>query len=198
MPFRTPGLGYGKAPGGLGHAEIHQLHLPLVGDQDVLRAHVAVDDPQVAVALVQPGMGEAESGRRAQGDKGGVRKGEGPAELLGPFQDHSEVLPVDVFHDQEIAVFIFQEIDGLGDVRMGQAGGQLGLVDQHVDKVPIGGEVGMDHFHRHGFFEPARTQGLAPVDLSHPAGGDHLDENVALQAEGEIHGRASSRREAFW
>ena len=126
----------------LGDAEVHQLHLAVVGHEHVVRADVAVNDAQrVAgvigqlVRVVQAGQGVDENA-----------KAQREAELARSHavQHGRQRLAVEVLHRDRQVGSLLDHLVGLNHVRMIEADRQPRLVVKHRHEVGIGGEVGPD------------------------------------------------------
>ena len=149
---------------GPGDAEVRDLDVPLRGDQDVARLHVAVDHP-VPVR-------EGERGGHAGTDGGDLAR----RHALGIAQDGGERPALDVLHDDEVGAVVLPPVEDRDDVGVGQVGGGLGFPAEALDEGAVDGELREEHLERHRSLELA-VHGA--VDLRHPAAGDQVGQLVA-------------------
>ena len=89
------------------------------------------------------------------------------------------------------------EVEDLDDVRMGEAGHHLGLVDEHVHELLVVGQVGQDALDRHHLLEPLDAGALGPEHLRHPADRDTLEQAVGTVVAGRGEARARRARRAL-
>ena len=133
----------------LGETEVGDLDpaaVRLVGDQDVLGLHVAVDQPGPV------GRGERRDDRLEQGQRPARRH----RALLA---DHvAQGVPRDVLHDQEDGVLAVGGVVALvvdpDDVRVVEPRGGAGLPDEPLRELLVVTEPGVHHLHRDGAVEP--------------------------------------------
>ena len=85
---------------------------------------------------------------------------------------------MDVLHGDVVAAVDLSEVEDLDDVRMGEAGDHLGLVDEHVHEFLVVREVGQDPLHRHDLLEPLDPAALGAEDLGHPAHRHALEQAI--------------------
>ena len=119
--------------------------------------------------------------RLARGDEDGGDLGgrQRRAELVGAAPQRREILAVDVLHRQVIGVTVAAEVVDVNDVRMVERGGDLRLVEEHVDEVGLLGEVRQDALDRDALGEPFGAWSAGEKDLGHPADGESLKELVS-------------------
>ncbi len=179
----------------LGDAEVGDLDLALEREEHVLRRHVAVDDAERAHVLVAPAVRVVE----ALGDLGrDVRAhlhGEGGVLPAGARERAREVEPVHVLHrDVERVgrrarlsdVGGLAEIEDLHHVRVREAHGELGLVDEHVDELGAARELGQDALDDEDLLEALDAVALGLEDLRHAALAQPLQQAVATECG--VHG----------
>ena len=168
LPQACSGLMYSSLPrsapasvmrglaGRLGDAEVGELHVALERDQDVLRADVAVDD-QHGLARARPSCGARTRGPSRPGSTISTREVERHAQARARVARRRMVRrsrPVHVLHGDVVALVDLAEVEDLDDVRVGEAGDHLGLVDEHVHEFLVVREVGQDALDRHHLLEP--------------------------------------------
>ena len=138
----------------LGDAEVGQLHLALPAEQHVLGGDVAVDDPQrAAVARAGVDVGQRPAERRHDVERQrqrhlDLRLDRAPAHLL-------EAPAVDELQDQEVLFARLAEVEHLHEVAVVQAGGDVGLVDQHAHEVGSAASAGRMRLNTTGFWKPS-------------------------------------------
>ncbi|MEJ2190465.1 MAG: hypothetical protein P8Y93_13880 [Acidobacteriota bacterium] len=161
-----------------GDTEVGELDLAAVGNNDVARADVAVDDLlRLAVGRAEL-VGELEAGAHLRDDLGRQPPGAASLERDQALQHPEEIPSGHVLHgDVGRAVGLTQIVD-LDDVGVHEARGDLRLVGEHAQKTRAFEQVGVDPFDGHRLGETADTHHLRPVDVSHPSGSDLVDEDV--------------------
>src|SRR5262249_60685422 len=107
-------------------AEVGHLHLALAAEEDVLRLHVAMDEP-VLVCEGQP-VGNREGELESASDRQPARALD---ELL-------EVLPLDMLEDDVLPAAVVAAVDDGDDVRMGQPRDQPRLAAKALEVLRIG------------------------------------------------------------
>ncbi len=172
----------GRQHGGLGvlgqlhQAEVEHLgHVglaPTVGDEDVGRLQVAVDQAD-RVGLGQPGAGLAE-----QEDRPARRQGAGRPDQL--FQAH----PGQVFHDviEDAVVGVAVVVDG-DRVGVREPGGRVDFSLEAGQGRGVGASLGFDQLEGAGTLQELV---LGHVDLAHPAGADLLEEPILAELLGVV------------
>ena len=152
-------------PDGPGDPEVEDLGVPLLVDHDVARLEVAVDDARVV------GFAQAAADLLGDGhDRGDVEPPRTADEAL-------EILPGDVLEGDVVETLVFAQMVHLADVAVGDAVGQLDLVDEALERPRVLGDVGADELDGH-FLARLRVEG--PVDAAHAAPAQELDDLVAL------------------
>ena len=179
-----PDLGDRALAGRLRDPEIDDLHIPLVGEEDVLGRDVPMDDVQglplevlQLVRVVEPG---AHLGDQVQGVFEADR---GPL-LLRLRVDRAQVLPVEKFHRDEVRILHRAEIVDLDDVLVIQECGKLRLVDEGGDELLLVREVGKDLLDGDELLEPLDADDLRPVQLRHPAGRELFEQEIFPESGG--------------
>jgi len=113
--------------------------------------------------------------------------------LLAKFvEDAAQILAVDVFEGDEVAVVDFAEIEDLGDIRVLELHRDLRLVDEHRDELFVLSDAGQDALERHDAFEALDADGLRLEYLGHTSNIDTFEEVVL--AEGNWFVQAASVR----
>jgi len=118
------------------------------------------------------------------------RNGQGALGLIALFQDGAEVLAVDVLHCDEIVVADLAQVGDLADVRMAELDGDLGFVDEHLDKLLILREMGQNPFDDQQSLETPDAECLGLENLRHASDGDPVEKKVfAVNGALETHRR---------
>ena len=156
-------------------AEVRQLHLSEVAEQDVRRRDVPMDEVQIAVA-VHVGERPRDLAPEVEGD---VERDAG-ARADAAVPDLAQVLPLDQLHgDEELAVHLAR-VEGRDQVRVGEAQDHLGLVQESVRL----GRVGLlrDHLLDDAELLESGLAGGRQIDFAHPAPRHRLEQNVLAES----------------
>jgi hypothetical protein len=170
---------------GLGDAEVGDLDLALVGEEHVLRRHVAVHDAQGDVVLVAAAVGVVEPLRHLARDVHARLEREGEGEPARAREERGHVEPVHELHRHEVRARVAgaglrdAEVEHLDDVRVREAHGELRLVDEHVDEERALGELGQDALDDDDLLEALDAEALRLEDLGHAALAEPLEQPVA-------------------
>jgi len=154
---------------GLRDAEVRQLHLAGVRDQDVRRRDVAVDDRQRrtldALAVVRVG----ETGQHLQRDVQGRARRQLAAAQLGAADDRAQVGAAHVLHHDEQRLVRLDEVERVNDVRVIERRGDLRFAEKQIAELRPGRVLGQQLLEDDFLLEAARPELLADVDRPHPA-----------------------------
>ncbi len=164
----------------LGETEVGELHLAPLGDEDVGRRDVAVNDAQLFALLAEGLVGVAEPATGLDADVDRLLHREALARLAQALDHRLEVHPVDELHDDEVGVVRRADVEDGDDVGVAQAGPQAGLVQEHRDEVLVLGEVRQDALDRDLLLEALNAEGLTSEDLGHTASFEAVDDAVSL------------------
>lgn len=178
---------------GLRDAEVGELHVALVGHQDVLRADVPVDDVQVAAVAVVLLVGVGEAPGDARDDEGGEVDGDLLAQLAVLVDEDLEVHAADKFHHHEILPADLAEMVGLDDVGMDQVRDQPGLADEVLLELLDRREFLADQLDGHDFLEIANAELHRLVDHAHAALRELVQHLVVNLVEEVFDGRHDTR-----
>ncbi len=166
--------------GGLGEAEVDDLHLPVLGDEHVGRRHVAVDDverlPVGAAHLVGVGEALADLG----GDEAGGLDGEALPAGLHVLDDLLEIGAVDVLHHDEVGVLADADVEDLGHVGVREVRGEARLVEEHGDEALLLAQRREDALDGDLLLEALDARALGEEHLRHAARGEALEDPVTL------------------
>ena len=154
-----PGYGQGRLAARLCQAEIGDFRDSLLGDENVARLDVTVDDP-LGVGVVQALEDLGDNGDRDR-----------ERQHLGLGDEVLERLAVHELHRDKVDLALGPEVDHVDDVLVLQAGRALGLPLEAEDEFLILGQVGVQLLDRH---HPVERGLDRLVERSHPAPPDHV------------------------
>jgi hypothetical protein len=180
----------------LGDAEVAQLDLALLADEDVVGAEVAVNDAQ---GLPAPRLG-VRIGQRAAHDGDDVQREGGRedhARSVRALEDLLQVPPVDQLHHQEVAFARDAQVEHLHDVAVLEAHRDVPLVQQHVAELRVGRELREDALEDDVLLETLGAVLRREEDLGHASVGELAENGVAAvtrhQRPVRYHGRVENR-----
>ena len=104
--------------------------------------------------------------------------------LAAGVEKTSEVLSGNVLHGDEVIIVDLAQIVDVGDVLVIQLGGELGLVDEHVDEVLVLGGLGEDLLDGDTLLEALDPLSARLPDLGHTPQPDALLEGVLAKLDG--------------
>jgi hypothetical protein len=178
LAFDHPHLGVGVAALGLGDAEVHDARAAVDADDNILRRHIAVDDLQVLSFGAVQLMGGVQAREGVEADA------QGDAERDTPTQRHRHLLHVgegvalDVVHDEEDEVVLLAYVDDGDDIGVVDGRGDAGLVEKHVDKLVVLGEVRVHHLDGDQSPYPCPTRRAREIHRGHAAGANLGDDVI--------------------
>ena len=158
----------------LGQAEIEHLHLSAPGEEDVGRLDVAVEDALGMRRVEGIGHLHADVEQRAEVDGA---TGEAQVEWLAVEQLHGEIA---------LAVLLVEAVDG-ADVGVVQGRRRASLAPEPFDGFGARGASGREYLDGH---LAAELEVLRPIDHTHPAGAELIEDAVVpegLTDEGTRH-----------
>ena len=154
-----------------GDAKIGDKRFPGIVHENVVRLQVAVQDPALMGVMHRPGDLGQQTGAFD-------RRSPRPVGQAGA---------IDPAHaDERLAVGLAHRVNG-DDVRMGQAGGRLGLEAKSRQFLGSGKITGADRFDR---LDPAQREVGRLVDPAHAAAGNLFQRTVARKRRRDAIGRA--------
>ena len=171
LALHHAGIGRLDLAVGLGQAEVHELHLAVLRQQDVRRRDVAVDDAERLVGLgVLELVGVLQRLAALDhhvDDRGGV---EALALAALALDQPLQVAPVHELHHEEVRVVgRLRDVEDLDDVGVLQEQRQPRLVEEHADELLVLRQVRQDAFDRNRLLEALHRLGDAAEDLRHAA-----------------------------
>ncbi len=173
------------------HAEVRQLHVTAGADEDVRRVHVPVDDLEGGPVGPERGVGVVKTAQNLGDDEHGQLEGErlAPGAELGV--DAAKVRTLHVFERDEHAALEFIDVQDRDDVRMIEAGGGAGFVEQHFFELFTVGARSFDAFDHRASHHTKGRHLVSDEQVRHAAAAQPGDDLV-----GADHGRQRAVRRA--
>jgi hypothetical protein len=190
LALERAGLGLVRALwiGGAGDAEIDELDVAARGQQHVGGRDVAVDDVDRLAVVVGEVVRVIEGVEHLVADPRGER-GIDTAALLGAFAEQGEhVDALDVLHGDEQHVALAGELEGLRDLGVDQARGELGLVDEHRVVRGVEVEVRQQPLDHDLLLEAVLAGRGGDEQLCHSADRQPLDQLISAKRNGKRFG----------
>ena len=182
LALELAGLGVRLPARRLGDAEIEELHRAGVGDHQVLRRHVAMHQ----VALLARRVAELVRRMQPGASLGHDVRGQAPVELHPPGpeapQQPADALPLQVLEHQEELALALGQLVHRHHVGVLDRGGDVGLVDEHVDEASLAGQLGEHALDDHGVLEPARADEPPEEHLGHAPIGELAEDLEAADS----------------
>ena len=182
---------------GHGDAEVEDLHRAVVGDEDVVRRDVAVDDverpPVEADLLVR--VVEARGDAHDHVER--VLHRHAPARRAERLAHAAHVLAVEVLHGDEGATVGLAHVVHLRQVGVIQRRRDPRLVEEHPHEVGVGGELREDALDDADLLHAGDAGGASHPDLGHAADGDLLEELIFAERDG-LHEEAPGGALSAW
>ena len=155
------------------------LVLPVVGDEEVVRRDVAVDEAELLAVLAEELVrGVQPLGGVGDDAAGDLRRHRLP-ELLGAAHHLAERLAVEVLHGDPVRVLVLAELEDGRDVRVRDARRDARLVEEHVHERLVLDQVRVDALDRDPLLEAARPVHAREVHARHAADANLVDDAVA-------------------
>jgi hypothetical protein len=160
--------------GGLGDAEVDQLHVPVAREQHVVRRDVAVDDLERPARGVLRGVRVVEAAGDLHPDAQRELEGNLVAGSHRALHQVAQIAPLDPLHRDEPGALGLAELEDAHDVGVEQPRGDPHLLQQQAEEARVFDQVGEDSLHHHR---------LAPA--GHP-GEKHLAHAARSQATDQL------------
>ena len=186
LALEDPALRRARGARGLRDAEVDQLHLPVVGDERVLGAHVAVHHVQRGAVEVLQRVRVVEAGEHV-GEDPHVDV-EGHARARGLAQQRVERLPVEVVHRQEVVLAGYADLVRVHHVGVIQPRREPRLVEEHRQEVGVRRQLVSQHLDDEQLVDPHRARDDRQEHGGHAALAELRDDPVFPEAA--FHGRA--------
>ena len=162
---------------GFRDAEVDDLHLARVEDEDVVRRHVAMNEPERLVAELQLVRRVKSSARLRQN----VQHHAGSDALLRlcePLRQCRKAFAFEVLHDEKELTAIVPQLVDLHHVGMPDVDHETRLIQKHVPKVLLTCEVREDALDDDGPTEPAWARLSRQEELGHATSGQEASDLV--------------------
>ena len=159
---------------GLRNAEVGQANRAIVAEQNVLRRDVSVDHAEDLAVLVLQLVGGVQALGDARDDPGGEPGIETAVAARESDHELGEGAAVHVLHRQVVETVLLAELVDTDDVGMAKADRDQRLVDEPAHRLPILGEVLVDHLEREGLSVLSRHE-----HRRHAPGRNAVDELIA-------------------
>ena len=194
LALDLPLAGRLQPTGGLGDAEVEHARGAVGADEDVLRAHVAVDDRQRMPLLVPGLVRGVQPVEHAAHYRGQQARRDALVLRLRRACQARERLALHVLHHQEDLAFGGDDVERGDDVGMTDTTGEAGLVEEHRHELRVLGVLRVQPLDGHRAREPDRAREPPEVHRRHAAGGDLPVEHVATDLATGAAGRRSCLR----
>ena len=165
----------------LGDAEIDDLHLPVVRDEKVMWAHVAVNDLERPAVQVPEVVRVVEPREGVRGDPCELRMREKMAVANHDLHHPMQRLTLEVLHREEERAGIDADLIRVHHVRMIEAHRETRLVEEHRCEVLLGCPRALEDDE---LLRIERTLRQRQIDVGHAAGAEALERRVAAELRG--------------
>ncbi|MBK6529503.1 MAG: hypothetical protein IPF99_07865 [Deltaproteobacteria bacterium] len=180
------GLRGRRAVGGAREAEVRELHLAVVREQDVGGRDVAVDDAQRLVVGVRGAVRVLQALAELPGDeRRDLRRGQ-RVQGLEALEELPEVEPVDVLHRDVVAPLDLAEVDDLDDVAMAQPRGEARFIDEPPGGLRVAGHASGHHLEGDVLLEARDRAGPREEHLGRASACDPPHDLVGPERSGQL------------
>ena len=131
LALEKPRLRLAHVEGRLRDAEVEHLHLTVVGHEDVLGAHVTVDDPDLGTVEVLHLVRVVKAEKGLRDDMGGERRVHPVTARARHGGEPVQGLPLEVLHREEVAVVLFPDFVRMHHVGVIEPRRHARLVEEH-------------------------------------------------------------------
>jgi hypothetical protein len=151
--------------------EVEQPRHAVDPNDDVLRAHISVDDAERHAVLVPRFVGGMQTLECLDQDRKSDGNRDAFARSFGFEQSKtlSERKPLDVFHHEKDRGIVGDDVEHLHDVGMVDPRSEPGFVHEHRHKLGIGGERGLELLDGYRLRESEGAAGPTEVDRRDPS-----------------------------
>ncbi len=169
---------------GFGDAEIDELALTFVAEDDVLGADVTVHDAELMAVGIAFVVGVVQAFTQLHDDIADLIDAQLLAVLDRTVKDRSEVSPGNILHGDVVLLVDMTEVEDLGDVGVGELPCDLGFIDEHRDELVILGDGWQDALDGQDTLKTLDTKGFGLEDLCHASCIDLFQEVVFAERDG--------------
>ncbi len=168
-------------------AEVGELHVALVAEEDVLGRDVAMDDLHRAAVVAPAAMRVIERLGGLSDDPEAQREREALGASSAPRHRLAEVLAVHVLHRDEVRPPLLAELEDLDDARMGEARRDLGLAHEEIGEARLRHQRRQDALDDDRLLEAGGAARARAPHLGHPALGDPIQQLVIAEDDRSGH-----------
>ncbi len=165
----------------LGDAEVDHLHVPREGQEDVLRADVAVDDVEQLSAIVAELVRGVEPVGDLRGDPRGEVDREATSLLRQLLDELEEAAAVDELHDHQVGAGVFEQLLHADHAGVLDAGGEARLIQEHPDELRLTRQVRVHHLDRDELREARRATSAPEIERCHTPRRDVAEDLVPCE-----------------
>ena len=178
--------------GGFGNAEVGELDLAGIAEEDVRGRDVPMDDAR-GVALFVCRVRKVEGGRERMRNvrcEARVERLPAPAQVT---QHGSEVGAFDELEGEEVRPAGHAEVEDARDVTVMQECGQTCFAKEHLDEVGVVDERGQDPLEANALLETSETPSDRDERLGHAADAEPFDQLVVAKVFGGCGGHERTK-----
>ena len=169
------------------------LDQALVGEDQVLRRHVAVDDVERRAVGHRLARARSASPRTpARSMPHATSCGTSPSCLRGALAHHRHRQPGHELHRHEVLALDLAELEHLHDVRVRQPRVDARLVEEHLDVLVVDGELVEQPLDDDELLEARHARDARQPDLRHSARREQREEIVFTEARRGRHARGEA------
>lgn len=161
-------LSDGALTGSLCNAEIDDLYVSFVCDEDVLRANVSMDDVERLSLIIFQVVSIVKTRTDSRNDIEGKFVTEWHPFFLRLTEDVTEVFSEEILHSNKIGVLHGSEVVDLNDVLVVEQGCKLGLVNERSDELFLACQMRKDGLDGDELFKALNARDLCFVELAIP------------------------------
>ena len=159
------------------HPEVQQLHDAVIGDEDVARADVAMNEPDRFAVSVARLVCVVQPLRRLLGER--CRDVDRHGCLGAARDDRGQVLAGQIFHADEVIAVDFAQLVGRDDVGMFEARGDPRFVEKHFAQLFAVSQMRLDSFERDHLDESLDAPAFGDVEAAHSALAEETEQLIA-------------------
>ena len=177
--------GGGLAVGALRNPEIDELHVAVVGEKHVWRAHVAVDDAEREAVFVHQTMRVVERLEHRREDPEAERdRQRAHPELLADLRERSAFEQLEL---HEVATVVTADLVRLDDVAVRQPRREPRFVEEHRAILRVLRELVLQLLDDDQLLEPARPSRLGKMHHPHAAASELREQAIASEKRLRVH-----------
>ena len=175
---------------GLGDAEVEHARHAVGAHEDILRGHVAMDEPERLALLVDRHVRGVQALERAGHDGDDHARRQPFSTVARALDQARERLATDVLHHEEQLVLAHDHVERGDHVGVLDARGEARLVEEHRRELGVVRVLRMQPLDGDGPEEAGGPDEAAQMDSGHPARGDRVVDRVAIDEQRSRGGRS--------